>query len=422
MEIRNIYKRTQNRIFKYNKDEHSLNDIKQEHILGVSFFVEVEEQADTNQNKVVTNLSELLLETSIGKCSDWDDVELLLTPAMCDSYSYILPNVDNPAKAVRFINPLNTSDFEVGYTHLSTPEDRNIKIMIDKLTDLVITKKNTASPFNLSNCICTVNGLVSRPYMYNDELIVKHGMSFMYSTHEFRHPSVGLLDFSELGGMEIIPFSSCTRRFKNEGNIVSTGTDIEFILPQSVNLTHKTIFPVVANTLYFPHIVQTTTTRSLVLKNGTINISNALLKKAFHTETYLDSTYIIKPEQTALDYIATSMMNVNDYSAFFIVVNTNPVQIYETPLCHFAGSVESSVPNDGILFDQTTRSILDYTQIKYANITDVYRHRLAEIFEIDTFGVNIPKIAMTKNHCAHVVSDLKDHSRGNFKLLRIFGI
>ena len=411
-----LYRKEKSDLVQYSLN-HTPQEVKTSHGLNVVFFAEITKDDETT---VIVNLSLLFLETILGQCETWEIIENTLTPVMVDSYTAELPNFMNPKRALRGLNLLGSTEFEVGYTNINTPEDRNVKNFFDRLTDLVITKIDEDSLFDLNNCICSVNGLVGRPVMHNGEMFIKNGMSFMWSTTEERHPSMVLLDFSELGGIEIVPLSSCEIRYRNKDNTPEADIDICALLPEGYDLTNVSVFPVIANSFFFPSSVQVVTKRSLVLSPSHMRIRESLLKRASCQENYIDSSYTLEAGSTVSDYMTKTIKDPQHNGAFLILVKTPSLWIHQLDVFPYAHSTDSFVGKDGILFDRGTQSIIDYTQMPYDSVTDIYRIELPKILEIDPQGNTKKQLAFERVKCGHL-DDLLDHTRADLSLIRIFG-
>ena len=418
MVIVRIYKKTSGIITNFLVSEITLDQIKLDHELNTVYYLEVK---DTDDKHYCLNLSLLILETSIGKCQTWTCVLGELTERYLIFYSAVIPNLKNPHAALFSVFPLSSPDFKLSYLDQNIPEERNIRQLRYKFTDLAITKTNPKSTVNLENCICSVNGLVSRPIMFNDELLMKNGAKFMTTTDEFRHPSIVLFDFTKLGGFEIVPFSDCRAIPRTENKLPSPNADMKFILPEHVDLTNKTIFPVVGHSLFLPDTILPVAKRSIILSPYKFRIGMSLLKKAAVTKEYIDSTYVMCPEDNVKDYLLTTMMQENHFGAFFVIVNNPNIWIQKTPVHTFHKSVLSSEESDSFLLDTNSQSFLDYTKIDYESLKDIYCHPLHSILEIDTFNHIDKLLAVSDCKCTHV-DIFKDYGKGHFYMIRIVSI
>ena len=84
-----------------------------------------------------------------------------MTNVLIDSYKTELASYNNPQKSLILIEALNTSDYDIAYTSISKPYDRNMWFARWRLPDLVISKNSDNDTLNFDNCLVSVNGLVS---------------------------------------------------------------------------------------------------------------------------------------------------------------------------------------------------------------------------------------------------------------------
>lgn len=414
MNIRELYVKQGRTIRTLSFADNTPEEIRSFSALNTSFFIDVEKDAET---VVTVNLSHLMLETIIGQCTTWNEIGTLLTGVMVDSYSTDIPNLDNPKFAVRTTDPLKAEEFEVGYTCIDTPEDRNVKIFRDRLIDLVITKHGEG-PINLDTSLCFVNGLVSRPIMYKGEMLVSRGAEFFSASSKLRHPDIMLMDFKELGDIEIVPFSECRIKYRNKKNTPDLYSDMEFILPEQVDLRTSVVFPVFAYSMYFPNVLTAVTHRSLVVNHADLSIGRSLLNAAYSSANYLNQSYVMEAEAIE-KYVYETMSQKDHYGAFFVIVKHPSIWIKEEPLCKFAGDVESGLVRDGILFNAAMQSFMSYNRMMYNDITDVYHTPLPSILEIDTNKNGKGALALESTRCLHAGEYLQDHSTGQFSMIKI---
>lgn len=420
MQITKVYLEKGYNLYSYNPSEISLTQIKSDTSLKSTYVLEIDMNDDGLNIKTV-NLSILMTIFEAGKASTWEELLATLTPALIEAYAYRVPSMTNPEKAVRSISPMASPDFELSYLNLSVPEERNIKQFRYRLSDLGIKKTNSDNRFNLNNCLCFVNGLTSRPVMFNDEFLMKNGAKFMASTSEKRQPSTVLLDFSELGGFEIIPFSSCQKKFRNYTNLPDPETDMKIIFPEGIDLSQYTVFPVVGHTLFFPNRIDYLTSRSILFRPGLFRIEMSLLKQAACSNEYLERTFIYKTKDSVSNYILNTMFSPEHYGAFFVLIKNKKVLMSRSRIHNFCKSVEASLYNDGFLFERQTQSFMDYTRVDYDSIRDLYIHPLHKILHPDAQNQLDYQYALDHSKCDHV-DTFKDYSVGGFELIKMISI
>lgn len=420
MFITRLIKQVKNTITVLDSETISLNQVKEESILSSCFYLEV--CPDTTEPCVILNLSLLLLETEVGKCSTWTEVLSMINSVILESYWVILPDFDRPTSAVRSISPLSEEGFTLSYLDMDVPEDRDIKQFRESMKDLGIRKTGEISRFDLNHCLCSVNGMISRPVMFNDEMLLKDGAKFMWSTTDILHPNLMLLDFSDFGGFEIIPFSSCEKKFKNYNNHPDFQTEIKMILPENTDLSDCTVFTVINHTLFFPTDIKIVNKRTIVVTPGLYRLNMSMLKKSAVSSDFVYNTYVNISDQKVKTYVEETMFSPEEFGAFFVVVKSRDLWIKRTSISNFVDSVDNYKSElDGFLFDRTTQSVIDGTVIKYDHVHDYYRQPLASVMHFDAQieGDEVKGIQSTK--CAHSKDALRDFSQASLEVIKIVG-
>lgn len=396
----------------------SLVDLKFNHELSSRWYLLIKYGNDLPQNTTWVDLSLLLTETKIGKLTTWISIQENITDALIESYAIILPIDSN--HYVTTTNLLNSEDFDLHYTSFKSPEERDVRQFRWRLTDLAIQKVNTKNYTNFKNCICSVNGLVSMPTVFNNELLVRDGALYMSSTTDTKWPSVVLIDFSGLGDIELVPFSKCSIIYKNKDRKANAYSDVKLYMPEHITLKNKTIFPVVAHSLFFPKDVTITSNTSVILSPYKLPISTSLLKLYNHSGKFIRNTDIVKTDVSVEEYLTTNMFSEDDYGNFFIIVNNPSVYMTKTHAVTFSNSTYTTSVQDGILFDQTTQSFYDYVKNPYNFITDLYTVHNLPIYPLDV-PYSRPCISLTDWNCVH--NELSPNlALDDLYLLRIFGI
>lgn len=410
----------------YDIDSKTPTEVKEDHDLHTRWYLEL---YDTTTGEYPDlDLSLIFVETKLNKCTTWDEFASLLTDKIIRSYLTSVPKQNENNLIVTHL--LNHEDFELSYCNINTPEDRNIRTFRWRMPDLIISRLNQKNTTNFDNCICCINGLVSMPYVYKDELFIRDGAKHMSSTTEQYYPSMALLDFSQLGNIQIVPFSECTGKVLN-GNVSHSSasfTDIKVYLPEEYDLNEKTVFPVIAHSLYLPGDITISGNKSFVISPYKLPIRSSLLKLYQHNDTFLDNTDIIKIDMSVESYIRNSIVktNINTgeeldvYGNFLIIVDNPNVLVEKNKLDNYSDSVFNSKTTDGILFDQSTQSFYDYVKIDYDSTTDVYMTRFSNNYELD-IPLNEPIYGMLSWDCVHNEELFNIHKK-NLYLLRIYGL
>lgn len=421
MKVSKIYYIDRYNLFTYLPSEISLDDVKANSDLNKLYLLELDMNEDGKTLKVI-QLSILLAIHPIGRCATWDDVPATLSTIVIDAYQWPAPDMSNPSKAVKAISPMTSIDFDLSYTNLSVPEERNIKQFRHRLTDLGIKKTNPENPFNLENCLCFVNGLTSRPVVFNDELLMKNGAKYMASTTALRHPNVLLLDFSDFGGFEIIPLSECTPKYQNYTNLANASDQLKLILPNDRNIYDYTVFPVIGHTLFFPNSVQFMSARSLLLKPEMFRVGMSLMKQMAASGEFSGRTYVHQSPKTVEDYWLEEMFQEDHYGAFLVLVKTKDLYIGRSSTYNFCKTVSAEIGLSGFLYERSTQSFCDYTEVSYDSLKDLYTNEACQFLEPDSIDPLGAPIALHSCRCTHALNEMRDYSKTGFEMVRIIGI
>lgn len=352
----------------------------------------------------------------------WSDIATYLTDQMVFAYKIAIPDFTSTDKSIIFVNVIGSDEFEIAYTNIAYPSERNIKSQRWRLTDLSITKNlinestdsvKVIKDINFDNCLACVNGIINRPIHFNDtnrhsdELLIKDGALFMSRSTEYSLPSVVLLDFSYLGNITIVPFSKCYIQNKTQNtptledlkkrkkkNNASLNHNVEFIFDDpSIDLRNKTIFPVIAHSLYFPDIVTITSSNTCVIPFNTLPIKTSLLKHAAYKNSVIRYTPTVFDTITINDYISSTMSQEDHYGGFFVLVDNKDIFIKKTQVPRYVATARYNHSQDeinGILFNQTTQSFIEYTKNVYNNCTEVYAAKTISILDVDTLDTDLP--------------------------------
>lgn len=372
----------------------------------------------TNEYTTI-DLSVIFTETNLSKCLTWEEFASNLNDSIIIPYTVTLPNKHSKNLIVTHL--LNNLDFDLSYCNMVVPEDRNIKQYRWRMPDLAITKTNTTNTTNLRNCICSINGIISLPTFYNDELFIKNGARYMKNTTEMNHPSMVLMDFTELGDITIVPFKDCSTKHYSDTTRTIDNCDIKFYLPNDIDITNKTVFPVIAHSLFFPTDVTITSSNSVVISPYKLPIRTSLLKVYQQEERILhETTTAIKLDTDINRYISEEMFDTDYYGNFFIIVDNPSIFITKTHASNYSSSVYGSMMHDGILFEQSTQSFFDYVSIPYDSLFDLYANRVSNLYECDLpydgdcFGI-------VEWDCVHREELFNIHKKDLY-LLNFFGV
>lgn len=414
MELVHLVKIKKGQMEVYGLSDKTPEQVQEDHDLHTRWYLLV---SISDTEKIHIDLSLVFVETSLNRLTTWEDIKNNLTDRILEAYSATLPT--NTTKNLITTHLLNTDDFELSYCNITTPEDRNIKTFRWRMPDLVVTKINEKNTTNFNNCLCCINGIVSIPYVYKGELFIKDGARYMSSTTELNWPSVLLMDFSELGDIEIIPFKDCSTKYYTDHNAKDSYCDIKLYLPDGKSLKNKTVFPVIAHSLFFPENVIISSQNSIVISPYKLPIRTSLLKTYQHSEKFIENTDIIKTDSSVEKYITEEMFATDWYGNFFVVVNNPRIFITSVYTTVYASSTHSTISDNGILFDKSTQSFLDYTKVEYDSLTDLYTNRCSSNFEFD-LPFSYYSTSVLNWDCVHR-EDLFNIYKRDYRILNIFG-
>lgn len=437
MEILYLTKTVRGDMSTYDPNDISPQDVLTDHTLHTRWYLTISyehipiinegsqcpppEDEDTEPEVVTAtlDLSLIMVETNLVKCTTWEEFLEKLTEKIIKGYETTLP--DQTGHNLLATNLMHSSDFEISYTNILTPEDRNIKTFKWRMPDLAITKLNPKNTTNLDNCICSVNGIVSLPTMFKGELFIKDGARHMSSTTYTSHPSVLLMDFTELGDIEIIPFKDCSVKYYSDHNAKNPYADIKFYLPEHVSLQNKTVFTVLAHSLFFPEMSTVSSFSSIVLSPYKMPIRTSLMKLYEHNTDYVDNTDVVKTDVSFDKYITESMFDDDYHGNFFIIVDNPRIYINKTHMEKYAKSMYTSVGRDGILFDQTTQSFYDYVKNPFESSVDYYTASAWwRMHELDT-PYDTPMVGVERWPCVHKDRLWNIHYNKCMYLVKVFG-
>lgn len=388
--IKRVYKKINNILEDVNKEYISPDDIKYciPNVLMTKYYAVVNNPLNPKR-EISIDLSSIFTLTDLSKkdTSTWDKLEMLLTDKIVIGYQSVDVNFNNGDRSLKAVNILNDYDFEFSYGLFTSPTERNIKARRYRLIDAIITKVNEENDIDFNNSILSVNGLISTPKVYKDELYSIYGAMFTHSSTEYRLPSILLMDFSNLGGMTIVPFSECrVRNVSGSGTFqtdITPGMDIEFYLPENINLYNSTVFPVVAYSMMFPNSLRITGKQSIMMEPYTLPIYNSLLKLYSACNKYQIASSIVKTDETVYEYVTSTMLKKDHPGGFFIVVNSPNIYIKKTHCTNYVWNMATGTKDiNGVLFDQTTNSFVDKIRSPFASSTDIYTEKAMDIYPL----------------------------------------
>lgn len=422
MNITNLYVKTHKELQELDYTKFTPQQIMEKMDLNIRYYLEIERELEDEKTETVTlDYSLLCLETNIGKCKTWEDILTTLTNVLIDSYKTEIASYNNPQKSLILIEALNTPDYDISYTSISKPYDRNMWFARWRLPDLVISKNSDNDTLNFDNCLVSVNGLVSQCTSWNDELYMHEGARFMYNSNPLRTPNISILNFNELGNITIVPVRQCTHRYRTIDGAYTPYSDIMFTLPEGYTLQNKSVFLVLAHSLFFPNSVTVTSNKTLIISPHKLPLSTSLLKMYFCREDFIPGTTTVNTNYSVLDYVRTFMFAEEHYGAFFVLLDNPNISLRKLHLGQFSNCENITLPNqDGILFNQATQSIIDYVKINHESNTFLSHTKQPSIIPLQTAGYDQTTITAVET-CKCVHADIYNLNKGDYYFIKIIG-
>lgn len=356
--------------------------VKEPNLLGKkTLFVDISHVfcvTDILQNKQVNNLN-------------WDDISDLLTDQIILGYGSVLPDFEDGKRSLCFAQPLHLPEyFEISYLRTKVPADRNVKFRRWQLLDLGIKKKNKYFKFDLSQSLISVNGLLSLPHYYEEECLMPLGAQFIHANTRDNQPSITLLDFSGLGGIQCVPFSKCTKKIHTgqpNSQQFNMGLNVELFLPEEYSLKNKSVMMVLGHTLFYPDKCRILSDRSIMISPHHLPVGVCLLKQKLASNQFNEYTDALDTDTEVIEYLEAGMYQEDHYGAFFIIINTPKLYINKTHLTQYDASQMHVGPTgtQGYLWDTKSMSIVDQTRLDYQSFADFHAYRSPRMSTLTTF-------------------------------------
>lgn len=289
-------------------------------------------KTDKYPKGIYLDISLIFQEQPIGQVSTWEDFALQLTDMLVDSYKLsgagLSSSNDGTFKQALNIHPYGTAEFSVGYCDMRDPTLVNNKARRFDMPDLVISKNKdmvtSLKDINFDNCITSVNGVISRSVVYNNNLYVVNGAKHLWDINKNNSINIFTTDLTPLGGVVAVPLSKCTIKYQ-----ISTRYDeahqpdplysnVKIILPVEYNLNNYTPLLVIAGKCQFPDEIAIENTRTIRIEPYRMNIPLRLLQIYQSSAEYTTSTDVVPTQITASQYINT--LGQTDMSAIYDMV------------------------------------------------------------------------------------------------------
>lgn len=423
MEIVAVYEKDRKSLVAFDTSVMTLTELIAKSDINRHFYITIR---TTNSLGEFTDhdldLSSILQETPLGKCADWTSLLALVTESILESYGAVIPDISGNSSLSKrpiVVNVSNYEDITVGYTSIQTPDVRNIFQRRWTLPDLVLTNYGSDN-IDFRSSLCSVNGVMTYPYFFEQELYLKDGAKNLWSCAEPRNADIVLFDTKPLGGHQLVRFSECSKVFKNTEQEARPDSDIEIILPEGHDLTNKTVFVVIANRLYFHDQVKVISKRSVLIAPAIMPIHTSMLLRQQAQSEYLKNTGIVESTETVAEYITKTMWSEDHFGAFLVIINNPSVVInrVKCPVDLPNHTVRCINPEGGILVRSKTGQLVSFVQNDYNTDSLLYLNATRPLYRLDTPKDGI-QYGMEKFDCVHP-HQLTDYADSSFEMVHLF--
>ena len=423
MELLRLFKIDNKRISQISFSDITPKEIIERHTLNMKWLLDVQYTQDDEVFQKTINLSLMFTETIVGRQDTWVAIVMVLTNAMVDSYEIASVNIDYPNNFVGQISANNNLYFNVGYTSMKSLGETNNPSMLWRLRDIVISKNkenldtDLMRNLDLSKCVTSINGILSRPVVFEDKLYVNDGLTYMFDTTNLIYPDIVLLNFTTMNtDIEFIPFSSCEHRWLNNYDQLEYDwyRDVEVTLPDGIDLSNKSVMCVIGHSLILHNDLNVTNNNKVFLSPYRYPIWSSILMKLRRQEEYIRNTSIIRSnELTVKNYVEQLMWEETHYGAFFIILDTPSLYITESTVASEVGArMLRTNDNLGILRKKSNWGIVDYVSDSYNNINILHLNESQSQFPMDNDLVG-EQIAFDTFDCEH--NFWSDHIRSPYQ-------
>jgi hypothetical protein len=332
----------------------------------------------------ILDLSLMFLETKLGRCDTWINVNNILTDELVLGYRlYHYPIaqdqdiIKNQLTTFDVLSEYHNERLHASYTSILSPNVRDNKYRVFDLPDLVISKdtyndqyediKNALNQLDFTKVLPIVNGRFTRS-LYDstkDELYIKNGAKLCrnISIERHIHPDILLLDTTRFNGFTIVPLSICEFSFNKQINALATDFNslATVTLPSVINLNNTVPWLVLNGIPYF---------------NKELNIVNSNTVEFYPNRTLLKDSYIMHKWLINQPLIHTNIFEIqntlneilhseikNEDLSFFILFNTPNMFIHESICVPFIDfhTVMIHHFNHGLLYKKNTHGFKGYT-------------------------------------------------------------
>lgn len=409
-------------------------DFQQLNALNTVLYVAIIDSKTKKQTGL--NYSRLITDNAICSKQTWNEFNADLTDSIVLGYKETIPGyipgMNTPSNQViswDAMNSLNT--FNLNYADYQSGQE-GIYPFRWNLKDMKISLQEGAKTYpDLGKCLPIVNGLICRP-VYRKEtnfLYALGGAHLFWQTGEHITPEIQLLDFSELGNIEVCNiYAHDIRRdekdfalyFMNRTDSFSFET--EWYLSSSWSLHEYTPIIVLAGIPIFPDKYQTVSEFSLKFSMNTQPFHRALAYRKY-----------LQAEPNSQAEIAYSTEDLNTYfqnqltkdpasiskECFVLLVKRPRLYVTRVPLDVWRNGITINLyTEEGMLQHDATGTIRVYHKDTLSDRKELTLQNSEEIYMADNLFEE-SQLAFIKPDCLH--QDFKNIQQSNCTMLYLMG-
>lgn len=374
--INKIYAKNKKYFTTYAPEELSPVDIRTNNVLNTKYLGLI---TTTDHPKgIYIDLSHIFTEQAVGRSTTWHEFTDGITPHMIDSYKVAGSGLnDADIKQPLNIQLMTSPEFNISYCDVHDPSVRDKKYSKFDLHDLVVSKKSAylrdVEDVHLENCIVSVNGIVSKTIVYNNELYIHNGAMHLWDTNKATSINMFMSDVTPLGGMTRVPLSACKLTYKNvkSGSMYDDSdvlySDVLISLPTEYDLSNYTVVLCIAGKCDMPDEVSIHNSTTIRISPYKMQMALRLLEIQAAQAGYIGDTEVYTPLISPSEYIRTlGNSELSDiYDGIYLIHNSN-VFVRRSKLIDEIGWY-TKYHNDrpGICVRTSDRSWMSYATLEY---------------------------------------------------------
>ncbi len=389
--LTHVYIRNRFSMTAYATSDITFSEVKEMCDLNTTIYAAVQKDIPGEDTKVMygISLSRLIVDTDIFLSVSWSEVNAKLTDKLIQGYETKIPGYSpgktRPNNSLVICDPSKYGHFTPHYVDIDTPDYRDAFHHRWKLHDLVITEDKKIDDVTLMNCLVSVNGITHRPIRNNNELYIPNGSKLAWNTDQTHTAELCFLDFTHLGGYEIVDLKDIKIIYRNRSNTFSSSCDWEIVLPEKYSLTDYTPLMLVGGSVVFPDELPKVSRRSFLFSPSTSSWENTYLYRQTRYYQDINRTGIIyETEQSPIDYLRGIQEQGRKSDACIILIKNS--QIYVNRISFdvwMNSSVLSITTTPGILYHEATGTVRNYVLTKMSDRYELTFQNIDRLIKMD---------------------------------------